>query len=532
MSDGLTEVFMKKFKKIISIIMIAAVIASVAVVSTVSTSASGTGAGLAEWALNAYYSGWSYVWGGDSPGAVDCSGLITSYCGGNRTTMLDDAKANGRDWGYVSNGIPNVHGLGLSRPNHVGVYIGDNMEVDARGSDYGVCYDEIGGWNNWTCWFKLTAITYTYSGWEEFNGDSYYYENGEYITNTSRTIDGVTYSFDSKGRSISAPSSYTSTSSSSSSKSSSSSSSNDTGALKKGSTGSRVEKLQTRLQELGYYTGSVDGDFGANTEKAFKLFQQTAGLYVDGIAGSDADALYADDAPYYVSETKKAETKTEDEDEDDEIVVTKKSETALAETGTGETAEAKAEETAMKFAKGDFSDDVALVQEKLISLGYLTGSADGDFGAKTEEAVKAFQTANGLTVTGTIEPDTYDKLFSETAVKAAAKTETEEKKSEDAITGNLPKTVAAASVSPAQTNTGKTSSAPNTDVEVSNSQMSSKAVAAVAESPIFRRGANATNFEFLLWLAVMIVVMLIAFTVVYVIEKKRQRKAYSARRFS
>ena len=186
---------MKKFKKIISIIMIAAVIASVAVVSTVSTSASGTGAGLAEWALKAYNEGWSYVWGGDTPGAVDCSGLITSYCGGNRTTMLDDAKANGRDWGYVSNGIPNVHGLGLSRPNHVGVYIADNMEVDARGSDYGVCYDEIGGWNNWTCWFKLTAITYTYSGWEEFNGDSYYYENGEYITNTSRTIDGVTYVF-------------------------------------------------------------------------------------------------------------------------------------------------------------------------------------------------------------------------------------------------------------------------------------------------------------------------------------------------
>lgn len=524
---------MKKFKKIISIIMIAAVIASVAVVSTVSTSASGTGAGLAEWALNAYYSGWSYVWGGDTPGAVDCSGLITSYCGGNRTTMLDDAKANGRDWGYVSNGIPNVHGLGLSRPNHVGVYIGDNMEVDARGSDYGVCYDEIGGWNNWTCWFKLTAITYTYSGWEEFNGDSYYYENGEYITNTSRTIDGVTYSFDSKGRSSSAPSSYTSTSSSSSSKSSSSSSSNDTGALKKGSTGARVEKLQTRLQELGYYNGSIDGDFGANTEKAFKLFQQTAGLYVDGIAGSDADALYADDAPSYVTESKKAETEDED---DEEVVITKKSETELAQTGTGEEeaqAEEKVEETAMKLAKGDYSDEIALAQEKLISLGYLSGTADGDFGSKTEEAVKAFQTANGLTATGIIEQDTYDKLFSETAVKAAVETETEDKKPEDALTANLPKTAAAASVSPAQTSaSSSTASAPNTDVEVSNSQMSSKAVAAVAESPIFRRGANATNFEFLLWLAVMIVVMLIAFSVVYVVEKKRQRKAYSARRFS
>ena len=41
--------------------------------------AKGTGAGLAEWALNAYNSGWSYVYGGSTPGAVDCSGLIYSY---------------------------------------------------------------------------------------------------------------------------------------------------------------------------------------------------------------------------------------------------------------------------------------------------------------------------------------------------------------------------------------------------------------------------------------------------------------------
>ena len=89
---------MNKFKKIISIIMVAAVIASICVIGTISSGASGTGAGLAEWALNAYYSDWSYVWGGSSPGAVDCSGLIWSYCGGNRISMLDDAQANGREY--------------------------------------------------------------------------------------------------------------------------------------------------------------------------------------------------------------------------------------------------------------------------------------------------------------------------------------------------------------------------------------------------------------------------------------------------
>ena len=69
--------------------------------------------------------------------------------------------------------------------------------------------------------------------------------------------------------------------------------------------------MQQRLADLGYYTGAVDGDFGDSTEAAFKRFQEAAGLYVDGIAGSDLAYLYADDAPAY-----KAEEKTEDKEEE------------------------------------------------------------------------------------------------------------------------------------------------------------------------------------------------------------------------
>ena len=159
--------------------------------SSFSAGAKGTGAGLAEWALNAYNSGWSYVYGGSTPGAVDCSGLIYSYAGGERcgNPQLETAT----ETGSVSAGIPNVHGLGLWRPGHVGVYVGNGMEVDARGDEYGVCYEAIGGYNNWTYWFKLAAVSYVTNGWESFNGNYYYYENGEYIVNTSRTIDGTTY---------------------------------------------------------------------------------------------------------------------------------------------------------------------------------------------------------------------------------------------------------------------------------------------------------------------------------------------------
>ncbi|WP_316608385.1 peptidoglycan-binding protein [uncultured Ruminococcus sp.] len=531
---------MKTFKKIISLLMVAAVIATICVVSTVSSGASGTGAGLAEWALKAYNEGWSYVWGGDTPGAVDCSGMITSYCGGNRTSMLSDAQEHGRDWGYVSSGIPRVHGLGLSRPGHVGVYIADGMEVDARGSAYGVCYQQIGenGYNNWDCWFKLTAVSYPENGWESFNGDSYYYENGEYIVNTSRTIDGVTYYFDSTGRSDTTPSSTASSSSSSSSSSSKKTESN--GPLQKGSTGSKVEKLQERLAELGYYTGEIDGDFGENTEKAFKLFQKTIGLYVDGIAGSDTDYLYADDAPAYVKEEKKAETKTETAETETEPETTEIAEDKadLAETG----AIIEPTEAEFKMALGDYSDDIALVQARLIELGYLSGTADGEFGSATEEAVKSFQTANGLEASGIIDQDAYDLIFSDGAVKNTVP-ETEDTDAQTTAVGST--AVAATPNTPKEANQGLTASksagttannaapantgaAPNTEVEKKTTELSSKGVAAVTDSPLFKRGDNATNFQFIIWLVIMIAVMLIAFTVVYAIEKKKQQ---TGRRF-
>ena len=54
---------------------------------------------------------------------------------------------------------------------------------------------------------------------------------------------------------------------------------------KRGSSGSEVREIQTRLKNWGYYTGSVDGVYGAKTEEAVKYFQRKNGLKVDGIAG-------------------------------------------------------------------------------------------------------------------------------------------------------------------------------------------------------------------------------------------------------
>lgn len=53
-----------------------------------------------------------------------------------------------------------------------------------------------------------------------------------------------------------------------------------------GSSGSEVTKIQTKLKNWGYYTGSIDGVFGTETQKAVKSFQKKNGLTADGIAGS------------------------------------------------------------------------------------------------------------------------------------------------------------------------------------------------------------------------------------------------------
>ncbi len=75
-----------------------------------------------------------------------------------------------------------------------------------------------------------------------------------------------------------------SSSKSSSSKSSSSKSSD--GTCKVGDTGDAVKKVQKRLKALGYYSGSIDGDYGNGTKNAVKAFQKNNGLNVNGNVNS------------------------------------------------------------------------------------------------------------------------------------------------------------------------------------------------------------------------------------------------------
>ena len=63
-----------------------------------------------------------------------------------------------------------------------------------------------------------------------------------------------------------------------------------------------------------------------------------------------------------------------------------------------------------ELSRGDRGDEVARIQQSLIDLGYLNDVADGIFGKKTAAAVSAFQEAQGLPATGTVDDATQQAL--------------------------------------------------------------------------------------------------------------------------
>ncbi len=168
--------------------------------------------------------------------------------------------------------------------------------------------------------------------------------------------------------------------------SSSTSATTTNSTLRSGSTGSEVKELQQRLKELGYYTGSVDGVYGSGTIKAVRAFQERNRLTVDGVAGPSTQTVL------YSSAAKMAEEEKSESDESDDVTL----------------------------RPGSTGNAVKELQYRLKELGYYTGSRDGAYGVNTEAAVAAFQANNGLKADGIAGPDTLEKLYSSSAVKAGS----------------------------------------------------------------------------------------------------------------
>ena len=152
---------------------------------------------------------------------------------------------------------------------------------------------------------------------------------------------------------------------------SSSSSSSSATRLEKGSTGSDVKDLQTKLKKLGYYDAYVDGDYGDTTVAAVKAFQKKYNLTADGIAGKET--LKKLDSVYENANSAK---------DDDSLRM------------------------------GDSGSAVKDLQTKLKKLGYYSGTVDSTFGSGTYAAVKAFQKKYNLTADGVAGSETLKKLDS------------------------------------------------------------------------------------------------------------------------
>ena len=132
--------------------------------------------------------------------------------------------------------------------------------------------------------------------------------------------------------------------------------------LRRGSDGQPVRSLQHLLRARGH-TVAVDGDFGAQTDRAVRSFQRSRGLVVDGIVGPRTWGR---------------------------LLVT-------VQLGSrGAAVRAVQDEFQFRNLSGDPSTGVQV---------------DGVFGPQTDGAVRAFQQAVGLTPDGIVGPMTWNQLI-------------------------------------------------------------------------------------------------------------------------
>jgi len=134
-----------------------------------------------------------------------------------------------------------------------------------------------------------------------------------------------------------------------------------------GDSGLNVYILQKKLARMGYFNGDHSGSFGEVTKQAVSDFQSHNGLEPTGIANTETwRVIYSDD------------------------VVTLKKDHALQ--------------------LGDFGETVQRIQQRLTDLGFYTREITGTFGPATETAVRLFQMASGLEVTGEVAAETLECL--------------------------------------------------------------------------------------------------------------------------
>ncbi|HEY9606714.1 MAG TPA: peptidoglycan-binding protein [Allocoleopsis sp.] len=144
--------------------------------------------------------------------------------------------------------------------------------------------------------------------------------------------------------------------------------------MKPGDRGSEVTALQQRLKELGYFQSNITGFFGPLTKDAVTRFQQAMGLSSDGIVGNSTQTSLNN------------------------------------QRGQSRSLPVSTRAVSQRLWRlGDRDEQVALIQESLAVAGFAAGT-NGVFDSETQEAVRQFQQARGLTVDGIVGPQTMAAL--------------------------------------------------------------------------------------------------------------------------
>jgi peptidoglycan hydrolase-like protein with peptidoglycan-binding domain len=186
-----------------------------------------------------------------------------------------------------------------------------------------------------------------------------------------------------------------------------------------GDTGSQVETLQRRLQELGYFDGPITGYYGELTADAVQEFQRSNGLSVDGIVGSQTESALQLPSSSDFSQSRSTlppvpTTQNQATAPDSEFArnnqrfpqTNRSSEFARNNQRFPQTNRSQD----FPIQRGDIGDRIVQLQQQLQTLGYYDGFINGIFDARVEEAVEAFQQDKNLSDTGKVNSETQTAL--------------------------------------------------------------------------------------------------------------------------
>lgn len=157
--------------------------------------------------------------------------------------------------------------------------------------------------------------------------------------------------------------------------------------LSEGAKGFIVGALQHRLQDKGFYNGSIDRSFGPRTKAAVMEFQTSVNLIATGIVDKTTWMILMTDNENAVTSAPVTEAPS---------VVTS---TVISPANSS-----------ILFTKGDRGSKIRTLQTRLNQLGYEAGPVDGIFGNKTKTAVEQFQLAMELPVSGIVDENTWQVL--------------------------------------------------------------------------------------------------------------------------